>query len=269
MSTIEKALGLLEHFSSQSPEIGLSDFKRLTAFDKGTTHRYLTALKECGFLEQNPTTKAYRLGPAIIRLAAVRESTVPLRSTVAIHVDRIATEIRELVHASVPQSSGMSMLYALDGGISGTRVALDEAEVLPFHATSSGIAQLAFGSVAMREKVLAKRIKAFTERTPASREDVEALIEKARARGAAIADGSYEADVCSVAVPFFDNSACAIGTIAVATPSARMTPEMRQNITTILIQNSQHLTQSLGGTVPADLRELWTSDQAFTKARPR
>ena len=47
MSTIEKALGLLDYFSEDTPEIGLSDFKTLTKYDKGTTHRYLSALREC------------------------------------------------------------------------------------------------------------------------------------------------------------------------------------------------------------------------------
>lgn len=263
MSTIEKALGLLEHFSGQSPEIGLSDFTRLTSFDKGTVHRYLTALKDCGFLEQNPATKAYRLGPAPIRLAAVREKTVPLRSTVAIYVDRIAADIHELVHASVPQPGGMSMLYALDGGISGTRVGLDEAELLPFYATSSGIAQLAFGSASLRDKVLRTKITPFTDQTATSPDRIKALITQTQERGVAFADSTYEADVCSVAVPFFDISQTAIGTIAVATPSARMTPAMRQNITSTLIDNSLELTKSLGGAAPAALCTLWTSGKGL------
>ena len=122
MSTIERALGLLAYFSRQSPELGLSEFQRRSGFDKGTTYRYLSALKDCGFIEQNPANRAYRLGPAVIRLSAVREMTVPLVKTVSVHVDAIAAELRELVHAALPQASGMSMLYAVDGGNSGTRL---------------------------------------------------------------------------------------------------------------------------------------------------
>lgn len=257
MSTVEKALGLLEHFSTQSPEIGLSDFKKLTDFDKGTTHRYLSSLKECGFLEQNPTTKAYRLGPALIRLSVVREKTVPLINTVASHVDKIASEIRELVHASVPQPGGMSLLYAADGGSSGTRVALDEAELLPFYATSSGIAQLAFGTVAMREKALATPITQYTDHTPRTCDDIHALIAKTQANGAAFADRSFEEDVCSVAVPFFDHTAHAMGTIAIATPAARMPPKNRMAFIATLTEASLALTESLGGKIPADLYEIW------------
>ena len=111
MSTIEKALMLLEHFSSNRPEIGLTEFKTRTSIDKGTLHRHLTALKNSGFLEQNYLTKAYRLGPAVIRLAAVRENTVPIVKTVQYYVDRIADNIHELVHAALPQKNGMSAIY--------------------------------------------------------------------------------------------------------------------------------------------------------------
>lgn len=269
MSTIERALGLLEHFSGASPEIGLSDFKQRTHFDKATLHRYLASLKDCGFVEQNPSTKAYRLGPALIRLSAVREKTVPLRKIVQSHVDRIAEEIHELVHASVPQPSGMSMLCVADGGISGTRVALDEAEVLPYYATSSGVAQLAFGSHELRATVLAGGIRKFTDHTPTSHDKVKRLIAEALNLGAAFMDETYETDVSSVAVPFFDNTALSIGTIAIATPSARMTPHMRDTITSTLIRNSLELTDRLGGKIPSALSAIWTAAEGKPKARSR
>lgn len=259
MSTIEKALGLLEHFSSQRPQIGLSDFKTLTDFDKGTVHRYLTALRDCGFLEQNPTTKAYRLGPAVIRLSAVREKTVPLVSTVALCLDEIAADVLELVHASLPQRNGMSTLYAVYRGNHSTRVAFEEAEILPFHATSSGIAQLAFGPPDLRERALKGDLRKFTRHTPTSLEDVEKRIEDARRCGFASTEELYETDVSSVAVPFFDPGALAMGTIAIAAPTTRMTKDRREAFLSVLTQASLDLTESLGGRLPADLLPLYPS----------
>ena len=73
MGTITKALELLNLFSRTKPEIGLMEFARLSGRDKATVHRHLTELEENGFVEQHPQTRAYRLGPAILRLTAVRE----------------------------------------------------------------------------------------------------------------------------------------------------------------------------------------------------
>ncbi len=257
MSTIEKALGLLEHFSVNSPEIGLSEFKRRTALDKGTLHRYLTSLRNCGFLEQNRTTRAYRLGPAFIRLSTVREKTVPLAKLAAAEVEKVASELHELVHAALPQSNGMSALYASDGGYAGTRVGFDEAEILPFHATSSGIAMLAFGPAELEEAGLAGKLQKFTSQTPVTHDETRALVAKTKESGFAITNESFEDDVCSVAVPFFDHSELAIGTIAIATPAARMTREMQALAKEALVRASTELSRNLGGRVPDILARKW------------
>jgi len=80
MGTISKALDLLGHFSSTRSQIGLTEFVTLTRRDKATVHRHLSELEQNGFLEQHPQTRAYRLGPALLRLAAVREAAFPMRA---------------------------------------------------------------------------------------------------------------------------------------------------------------------------------------------
>ena len=48
MSTISKALGLLDLFNEARPRLGLTDVHRLTGRDKATVHRHLVALEEAG-----------------------------------------------------------------------------------------------------------------------------------------------------------------------------------------------------------------------------
>jgi len=257
MSTIEKALGLLEYFSNSQPEIGLTEFKTLTGVDKGTLHRHLTALRNCGFLEQNQTTRAYRLGPAVIRLAAVREKTVPIVNTVAYHIDQLAEQVEELVHAALPQSNGMSAIYAIDGGSHGTRVSFDEAEILPFHATSSGIAMLAFSDQRFVASALTGQRKAFTASTQTETDDIARLISDTQSAGYASANQFFEADVCSVAVPFFGHTGDALGTVAIATPTTRMDAALRHKLAGKLSLASKSISNDLGGKIPPHLAEIW------------
>ena len=69
MSTVTKALELLNYFSSETPELGLSEFARAAARDKATVYRHLSALEKSGFIEKNPRTSHYRLGPAVLAQA--------------------------------------------------------------------------------------------------------------------------------------------------------------------------------------------------------
>lgn len=257
MSTIEKALGLLEHFSAAHPEIGLSEFKALTGVDKGTLHRHLTALRNCGYLEQHHATRAYRLGPAIIRLAIVREKTVPLVKTVQSYIDRISNNVQELTHAALPEKKGMSAIYSKDAGSHGTRVSFDEAEILPYHATSSGIAMLAFSSDAFVESVLSDQLQRYTESTATDISDVRALMEKARTSGVASVNQSYESEVVSYATPFFGPDGETMGTIAIATPASRMDATLTAKCTKALITAGQKLSHDIGGQIPPHIASIW------------
>jgi DNA-binding IclR family transcriptional regulator len=257
MSTIDKALGLLSHFSNTLPEIGLAELKTIAGFDKATTHRYAKSLVTCGFLEQNQNTKAYRLGPALIRLAAIREETVPIAKIATDHIDQLADTTQELVHASLPQPHGLTTLYSKDGGVTGTRVGLNRAEILPFHATSSGIAMLAFGSPHLRENFKLNLLPSYTSKTSTNEFVLKAQVDSTLENGFSCANGTYEAEVCSVAVPFFDNTGHAAGTVAIATPISRMDEKAQESFVVSLIKLSRAFSNDIGGAIPQQLDYTW------------
>jgi len=95
MGTVAKALSLLTLFNQSRPEIGLSDVTRLSGLNKATAYRLLSELQAQGFVEQVGTDRAYRLGPEIMRLAALREAAVPLLSVAREVLDRLCTATGE------------------------------------------------------------------------------------------------------------------------------------------------------------------------------
>lgn len=261
MATVHNALGLLNLFSMKQPEIGLTQFKNLSGFDKGTTNRYLKALKSLGFLEQNLETKAYRLGPAVVRLALIREQTFPISKIVEIHTADLAEKTGELAHASLYTEEGMSSLCNYDGSISGARVGFDPAEILPLHATSSGIAMLAFGLPSLLENLSRSKLRKFTDKTHTDEETILKFVREASSLGYSHMSQSYEAEVASVALPFFDASGYAIGTLAVATPRFRMTDESKLKIISKAIDTSRIISTELGAQVPVQIDQKWASVQ--------
>ena len=257
MGTITKALNLLNYFSVTKPEIGLTEFKRMSGQDKATVYRHLSELEENGFLEQNPQTRNYRLGAAILRLANVREHTFPARKAVAPIVRAMSEELGELVHVSLLQGNIMSPLYHADVAIHGTRVYFDAAEMLPLHATSSGLAMLAFGPDNLLREVTEKPVRSFTDKTITDPDALHRHVEMARERGYSTSDEGFESDVFSFAVPIFDSDGRATGTLAVALPCARATEEMRDRIVTALKSGGVAVSRALGGAAPKEIERLW------------
>jgi IclR family transcriptional regulator, acetate operon repressor len=250
LGTISKALEMLDLFSRTRPEIGLSEFVRLTGRDKATVHRHLTSLQQNGFVEQNPTSRAYRLGPAILRLSALRETTHPLRSVVRPIVTEFAKSIGELAHVSILQGKVLSPVCFSDPRVHGTQIAFDESEMLPLHATSSGLAVLAFAPPALLKAAIKPPLTAYTPKTLCDPEALAQTLTEVRSAGLSLCEGSFDIEVTSMAAPLFDSTGTVIGALAVAMPQGRADAEKLAALRAPLLAAGKAITLSLGGIAP-------------------
>lgn len=251
MGTTSKALSLLEFFSRATPLIGLSDMARLSGMNKATVHRLLTELAQHGFVEQTGSGREYRLGPAVLRLAALREHTVPMRDMAQRVLDDLAQITGETAHMSVLSGSTLSSIAYTYSTAHGTMVMMEDAEVLDLHATSSGLAVLAYAPPSFVDAALTPPLRARTPQTITDTDRIRALLPEVRQRGYASSVGGFEEDVHSYAVPVFDAQMGAIGAVAVATPVARMNTDRRDLILAELMSRVPALTRLLGGFLPS------------------
>lgn len=250
MGTITKALEMLGLFSRTSPEIGLSEFVRLSGREKATVHRHLVELEQNGFLEKNPLTRAYRLGPAILRLSSVREATHPVRSLLRPIVTQLANDTGELAHVSLLQGDQLSPVFHYDPQCHGTQVHFDEAEMLPLHATSSGISILAFSEPEFVERMLSASLHAYTDQTLTAPDQLRAVLDHTRKTGIGNVTQAFDSEVTSQGVALFDGSGQPIGAVSVSVPSVRASNDKIESIRPILAAAAVSATRSLGGAYP-------------------
>lgn len=257
MSSASKTLDLLTHFSPDRPEIGLSALCRLAGRDKATTYRHLQVLEDAGFVEQNPVNKLYRLGPALLQLAQIREQTVPRKAGVEGPLHRLAEVTGETAHAAVLSGRTLYQLMSCESPMHSIRVTI-EIQTFPLHATASGLCALAFGPADLWEAALSD-LTGFTDHTLTSRAALDAAAARIRATGFAASDGGFEADVLSHAVPLFDSTGLFAGTVTVACVATRHNPALEQRIKAELITASREISRNWGGTPPAALETAWAN----------
>lgn len=258
MGTVTKALSLLTFFSRSRVQIGLSDMARLSGMNKATVHRLLTELQAGGFVEQVGTAREYRLGPAFLRLAALREAAVPMRDLAHDIVEELAELTGETAHVSLLQGDVLSTLTYAYAHQHGLQVTMEDAEVLPLHATSSGHAVLAFSKPEFTQEMLARPLQALTDETMTNPAALKARIAEVRASGVAESVGGFETDVHTHAAPLFDAQQACIGALAIAAPSARMTSDHRAHIRAALLAAAPRLTRLMGGFLPETFKPLAT-----------
>lgn len=255
MSSVTKTLELLDYFTPLQPEIGLSQLCRLAGWDKATTYRRLQSLEEAGFVEQNRITKRYRLGPALLQLAHTREITVPRKAGAEAQVRHLAEATGETSHISVMSGKNLFALMAVESPKHSIRVVID-IQVFPLHATASGLCALAFGLEDLHHAAQGS-LTPYTAKTITSPEQLQACIKNTRSTGFGKAEGSFEADVISLAVPVFDQTGFFAGAVSVATVATRFTDELESVIKTHLVTASREITHNWGGIVPAHIEKAW------------
>lgn len=239
MGTVGKALDLMDLFTRAEPQLGLSQLARASGLNKATCHRLLTELESRGLLEQSGPAREYRLGPAVLRLSALREAAVPTREAAMPVLRRLAEATGETAHLSHLVAGRLQMLAYAYASRPGVKVMMEDADILPFHATASGAAVLAFGSA--METLISASPDPETLRT---------RVETTRAKGYAETLSTFEKDVHSFAVPLFDATGTCTGALAVAAAAPRLTPALHATIARELARSGAEITQLWGGQPP-------------------
>ena len=91
-TTITKVCRVLEEFRSR-PSMGVSDLARRTNLLPSDVHRILTSLQSCGYIDQDPETKRYRLGCGFLKLGLIAGQRMRLREAGRPLLQRISEEL--------------------------------------------------------------------------------------------------------------------------------------------------------------------------------
>ena len=250
MGTALNALKMLDYFSSAQPEIGLSRIARLSGANKATALRHLRALEEFGLIEQNSRTKSYSIGPAALRLAALREIARPGLEGARHKMFEAMQNVGESLHLTLLEKDILQTAMVVETTKHSVRVSLDPSEIMPVNATASGLCMLSFGPDFLLERLDETPRKRFTEATLTDPEHIRARVAQIRHAGWASSNGSFEEGVFGFAAPVFGIDQIAIGTIAIAVPEIRATDARLPDILNALHALSKDLTANFGGQPP-------------------
>lgn len=220
MSTIGKALSLLDTVAALDREAGLSEIARASQLDKATTRRFLVELERHGFLEQDQATRKYRIGSAPLRLAQIREARLPLLHHAVPILRLLSARTGETVHMSQFSAGRLSTIHSEESPRA-NRVIVKVGTWLPFHASASGIAFLSASPTTLVDAYLGEPLERFTPYTITDPEEMRTVLRETAARGYSIGRQGLEGGMTSVASPILSPGKPPIGCVAIAAPMVR------------------------------------------------
>lgn len=220
VQSAETVLQILSAFVGADPMPMLKTLAERTQMHPAKVHRYLVSLCRAGYVDQDPATSRYRLGPASLRLAFAAMDAIDAIRIAKPMMAGFCQRLQESVVLAVWNADGptIAVKESLPGLLT---MAATEGYRLPVVRSSVGSV---FGTWLPREKTqpfiesdLAHIATDPAVKFPRSEADVEEMFAEIRRRGLARTQGEFNPGTHSFAAPVFDASGqiaavlCAIG----------------------------------------------------------
>jgi len=253
IASVNNALLLLLLFREQ-PRVRLTDACKYLGVAHSTAHRLLAMLAHHGFVQQEPVTRAYIAGPALVEVGLAVVGSLNVREQARPAMEELAAETGETVHLGALEGNQVRYVDGLESERA-LRVVARTGTLAPAHCTSLGkalLAQMTDEQVCRLYPTSAEPFPARTDRSITTQARLLKEVGKARARGYAVNSGETEEDVGSVAVAFRD-FAGRPAAIAVAAPTSRLNPQRISRIGELMIETIARTPMSPGAAqAPAD-----------------
>lgn len=207
---------VLNMFTLQSRQWGVSELARETGLDKSQAHRIVATLAARGYLVADPVSRRYGLGPRLVALGRVAEQTSFAR-TVLINLARVC-------HASAvfcqPDGAFYRCVAAIDspGVLSATIV----GEQIPgYGGGATGDVIFAYLPEDEVREVFGRELRHADGSPGEGWERLLKRYEEIRRTGIAVSFGEYDSRVGAVAAPVLVKGAI-IGSVSVLAPRQEM-----------------------------------------------
>ncbi|MQA02837.1 MAG: helix-turn-helix domain-containing protein [Streptosporangiales bacterium] len=220
LETVDRALQLLALFEQPRQELTVGALAAKLGVHRSGASRLAGTLAERGFLERSPHSDAYRLGPQLRRLGMLAVASSDLVAAARPVMAKLADRVDETVVLSVLDGHEAVDVAQVDGShLIGAKQWVGQRS--PLHATSDGKIFLAFCAVDLDLVPLT----AVTERTITERAEVEAEVQRVRARGWAGAEGEMESGLNGAAAPIRDHQGGCVAALSMSAPEYRLPAE--------------------------------------------
>ncbi len=253
IGTINRALDIIESFSPDDPELGVTELSTKLGLSKNNVFRLLATLESKGYIEQNHSTEDYRLGPKILEVGQVYLNRQGVLKIAHPYLEEMANECDEAAYLAILRDSDVVYLDLVQTSHP-LRLRSRVGSRLPAYCTAVGKVQLAFESKDRLEEIVSrKRLKSFTPNTITDKQELLRHLREVADKGWAIDLEEWELDVRCVAAPVRDYTGRVIAGLSISAPTVRMSMDrIDKEIVPLVVETGKRISSRLGYAGPKE-----------------
>ena len=250
--SVEKAAAVLSAFADVSAELRVSDVAEHVGLGQSTASRLLATLEALDYVERDPISNLYHLGPALITLAGVAMNHDAVYRESRQRVQDLACAIGLGVNVAVRRGSSLFYLCNVEGRLAPKSVLL-MGQYNPLHATGIGKCLLLDLDHEERRHLLPELV-AFTSRTITSHDVLDAVLDDVREKGYATEIEELALGRACVAAPILDRSRRVVAGLSISGPLTAISVEGREKeLAQTVIEVADWISVGLGYVGPTQL----------------
>jgi DNA-binding IclR family transcriptional regulator len=246
VATIERALSVLDLMATSDREdLGVTEIARELSLSKAVIHRVLVTLVARDYLQVDPTSRRYSLGPMALVLGSAYLGQLDLRTLALPRLQELSDRTGETATFSL--RNGWTRMY-VDQITPDREIKMSVAigKTYPLHAGSSSKSFLAFLPAEEQERYLKERdLTPMTETTIVDPVQLRAELALVRERGYAVSLQERQAGAASVAAPILDRDQRPIAAISVCGPVERFREQL-ETVPELVLDTCRDLSRLLG-----------------------
>ena len=238
---VERALDVLQCFTSQTPELTMSQISERIGINKSTVHRLLLTLERNRFVERDLSTGMYRPGPRLLQIASLAREQNNLRRIALPFLQDLCSEYRENVNLALLDGADVIYVDVVEGS-QRVKLAAVPGQRLPAFSTASGKAILAFLPEDRVRQILERGMPQYTTTTVNSFEKFFEEAVRIRTRGFAISEHEFEEGINAIAAPVCNQP---VASVSIAGPAYRLTRERMLEIGPRLLATARDIAEEV------------------------
>jgi DNA-binding IclR family transcriptional regulator len=247
LSSVKRALSVLDLFSDEHPELSLAEIARHMDVHKSSVLRILATLESSGLVAKDGHSGRYRLGLKILELAGQVLSRYDLRTVAGPYMEDLARKSGEIVHLAVRDGDQIVYLDKKGQGQVLT-VATRIGGRHPAYAAAMGKVLLAGMPAGECSAMIGRSpLPALTGNTITDPDALAEELARVRSSGYALDNEESFPGISCVAAPIRDRSGRVVGAISVTVPTQRMGPPRREELRELVMETARGISGQSAG----------------------
>jgi DNA-binding IclR family transcriptional regulator len=246
-TTVTKVCRVLSEFRNR-PSIGVTDLARRTQLLPSDVHRILSSLEACGYIEQDPQTRRYRLGCGLVKLSLTTCQRMSLREAGRPLLKRVSERIGATAHMAMFDSHDLEVFLVEQIDYPG-QVLMKPRFGLPSSPHCTALGKTILASMDQLTATQAIKKSGLPKMTPYTITDLRTLeneFAKIRDQGYGIDCEETVSGACCIGAPVRDYTGTVVASISASMMSDRFHRWSEADLASVMKSAAAELSAAIG-----------------------